>query len=133
MGSLLKSTIADNSALLELMLLKANAAPEILARSDEKLSAISDLSVVRPVFAFGRVFAVAAHSGPGFLRLHPARAASLTILIGLLLTTAICIVIGLMKRKGQELESLVAERTSALKESQESLSATFRSMETQLL
>jgi CHASE1-domain containing sensor protein len=124
MGNLRKSTISDNSAILTLTLLKSNASPEVLGVSDERPPAIPGLSVTRPVFAFGRVFAVTAHAGPDFIRLHPVRAAWLTILVGLSLTGALSVVIGLMKRRGHELEHLVAERTSALRDSQERLSAT---------
>ena len=129
MGALLKSVGADKSTLMELALLRKDAPPERIANTwDDVPPPRSGLVASRPLFAFGKVFSVTAHAGPEFLRLHPLRAGWLTALTGLLLTAAMSVVISVILRRREELERLVAERTAALHESEEHLSATLHSI-----
>ena len=86
------------------------------------------LTAWRPIFAYGKTFIVAAHAGPEFLRMHPARAGVPAALVGLVLTTTVAIVLSLVLRRRQALEMLVRERTSALRASEVHLSATLRSI-----
>ncbi len=75
-------------------------------------------SMTRPVFAFGKVFAVTAYADAAFLRMHPAGAGALTALAGTALSAALAFVIGMILRGRTVLEQLVAERTSQLRESE---------------
>jgi PAS domain S-box-containing protein len=129
MGTLLWSAYPDDSVLMGLSLLRRDAAPEPLATSwgNDPLSN-GELSATRPVFAFGRVFAVNSHAGPGFMRLHPLRMGWLAALTGMALTTSITAIIGVILRGREELELLVSKRTAALSENREHLAATLRSI-----
>jgi PAS domain S-box-containing protein len=119
MGTLLRNAAPNNPAILELALLHPNAPPETLATDwDAAHPPLAALSVTRPVMAFGKVFAVIAHAGPAFLSLQPASAEWLVAITGLGLTAALAIVISLLRRRREELERLVAERSSELRESE---------------
>ena len=121
MGSLLRTAVPDNSALMELSLLRNNVSPVPLAASwDSENSPVMGLSSMRPVFSFGKVFGITAHAGPEFMRLHPMRAGWLAALAGLVVTGAITFGIILAVGRREELERLVAERTSALRNSEQS-------------
>ncbi len=75
----------------------------------------------RPHLHYGRVFLIAAHAGPDFLALHPARAGLYAALTGLLFTLGLAVLMHGIIRRREELERLVGNRTSELKESEESL------------
>ena len=129
MGALLKSGGVDKSAPMELCLLRKDAAPYLLSTTwDDVPPPTTGLLATRPVFAFGKVFSVTAHAGPEFLHLHPLRAGWLTALAGLLMTAAMVVVISVILRRREQLERLVMERTAALHESEEYLSATLHSI-----
>ena len=119
-GALLWRATPDSSAVIEISLLRQGTEPELLATtksSDNRL--VEGLSMTRPVFAFGKVFAVAAHAGPEFMRLYPMRAGGLAVLSGTWLTAAFAVVISVVLRRRQELERLVFKRTNELKESEQ--------------
>ena len=120
METLLRIAARDNSAILELSLLRKDSAPEQIAISwDTESSPTTGLSAGRPVCAFGKVFAVTAHAGPQFMHLHPIAAVWRATLTGLLLTAALAMVFSVSYRRREELERLVFERTTALRESEE--------------
>jgi CHASE1-domain containing sensor protein len=112
MGTLI-SGISDNMALLGLSLVRKDAAPDPLATS-WVIPPATGPSMMRPIFAFGKVFAVTAHAGPEFMNMHPMRAGGQAFLIGLALTAAFAFVIRLTLNRQDELERLVAERTVEL-------------------
>ncbi|MEI6263131.1 MAG: CHASE domain-containing protein [Deltaproteobacteria bacterium] len=117
MGTLMRSVVPDNSALMQISLLHKDTASELLAISwnpDSPPTAL--LSVTRTVFAFGKVFGVTAHAGPEFMSLYPARLGWLVALTGLALTAALTFVSSGIRRRREELEQLVAERTTELQE-----------------
>ena len=117
MGTLLRSGAPGNAVLMELSLLRKDAAPELLATSwDAESLPASGFSSTLPVFAYGKVFTLTAHAGPEFMHLQSIWAGWLAILIGILLTTALAIVTSTIFRRRAELERLVAERTAALLE-----------------
>ena len=119
LGTLLLKAAPDNPALLELSLLRTDAPPETLATDwDTTHPPATALSATRPILAFGKTFAVTARAGPAFLSLHPTRAAWRIALTGLALTAALTIVISVLLRRREQLERLVAARTSSLRESE---------------
>jgi PAS domain S-box-containing protein len=129
LGTLLGSADPGNIGLTELFLLRKDAAPQSLAKTwaaDSNPS--TKLFATRPVFAFGKVFSVTACAGPEFMRLHPMWAGWLAGLTGLVLTAALSFAISVIFRRREELERLVFERTAALRNSEEHLSATLRSI-----
>ncbi len=102
MGTLLRSAASDNSMPMHLSLLRQDAAPESLAASwGADAPPKTRLSVTRPVFTFGRVFAVTAYAGPEFISLYPLREGWLAALTGMVLTTAIAMVINVVLRRAK--------------------------------
>jgi PAS domain S-box-containing protein len=123
MGSFLKYVSSDASVLLELSMLYPDGnsiqlAGAINARPFE----MSGTDLMRPFFAFGRVFAITAYASPEFIRLHPARRGWIALIVGGIITCALVIIINLFVRRRESLEKLVIERTSSLKKEQERLS-----------
>jgi PAS domain S-box-containing protein len=111
----------------------------LLARGDRRLESLTSsgfmdrrpndaLVLNRPVLAFGKTFIVAAHAGPEFHQTPPAQIGLSTLLTGLLLTAAAAVVVSVLQHRRQALEELVRDRTTALRASQEHLSATLRSI-----
>ncbi len=128
-GTLLKSGMPDNSVFMDLSLLRDGAPPELLATSRGPEDHMAgDLEATRPIFAFGKTFVVTARAGPEFMRLHPAWAGWLAAMAGAVLTAAVVLAIGAALRRREELEHLVALRTTELRASEERLSATLRSI-----
>jgi len=119
MGTVLQSARPDDSALMELGLMRKDAPTSLLAVSwDGDKPPWPGLAVTRPVFAFGKVFAVTAHAGPDFLRLRPVRAGRYVVLTGLALTAAITAVFSVLLRRREQLERLVLKRTAELRENE---------------
>jgi PAS domain S-box-containing protein len=115
LGSLFRNEAADPSMLLSLSLLRRGVEPEPLASAWNADSAPdSPLSMVRPVFAFGKVFALMARPGAEFLRAHPCKAGWVTILIGTLLTAVLGLVIHEVRHRREQLARKVGERTAEL-------------------
>jgi PAS domain S-box-containing protein len=119
MSTLLRHATSDHSTALELSLLRTDAPPEILATDQNATDPqFSLISVTRPILAFGKAFAVTAHAGPTFLRVHPARIAWQVVLVGLILTTGLVIIICAQLHRNEKLEYQVIERTRDILESQ---------------
>ena len=116
---LLRTAPANNAVLLELSLLHKDRPPESLGTNfDADIQPNRDRFVMRPIFAFGKVFAVTAYEGPAFQR--PMSAGWLTALLGLCLTGGVATVVGLVVLRRDNLERTIAERTRELQESEES-------------
>jgi PAS domain S-box-containing protein len=129
LGDMLAAAMPDQVVEMELILAHGDGRSESLARSwtdDRPPSA--HLTLRRPIQAFGKTILVAAHAGPEFLASQPAHGGLVAALMGLLLTAALAVVVSVTLRRRQALEGLVRERTSALRESEEHLSATLRSI-----
>ncbi len=119
-GNLLAGTAQDRSTHMHVNLLRSNGPPMILAATgSDDLLPDDGLSCVRPILAFGKVFAVTTSANEGFLRLHPPRAWLTTVLTGLFLTVVAAHVLGMTLRRRVQLERLVAERTANLHESEQ--------------
>ncbi len=79
----------------------------------------SSLRFVRPILAFGRVYAFVTYPGPRFLSTHAAQAKWNSLAAGLLLTAMVTALVTLLTRRREELERQVAIRTAELHESNE--------------
>ena len=113
MGTLLGGDIAP-SLPMQLSLLRKDGAPELLSSTGDSGGDLSARhSVKRCVFAFGKVFAATAFSErePMVLGHHPGQAGLVALLVGLILTSALAILVGVLLRRREELERLVAEMT----------------------
>jgi len=127
--TLLEKTIRDTKNHIELELLDCSGKRELLVTTcNSHISLNTELFLTRPIMVFGRDFIVTVQGGEEFLNLHPTRAGLFTALTGILLTIALTIVLTFIVRRRTELERLVAERTFRLREREEHLSATLRSI-----
>ena len=126
MDLLLLDSNASNTVSTEISLLSKDAPPVKLASNyAEDGKPDFSLFVTRPILAFGKTFAVTAYPGPGYPKIEGAYWP--TALSGLCLTAALATVIGLVRRRSNELEGLVAERTRELNESEQSYHDQFSS------
>ncbi len=117
MGTLLRSAMSNNSALMELALQREDGTSEPLAKTwQPSHPPLTGISLTRPIRAFGRLFSVTTHAGPEFVRLHPMRAGKLTALTGLTLSVTLAMVVSLNLRRREELERLVSDRTAKLRQ-----------------
>ena len=82
-----------------------------------------------PAYAFGRVYAVLAEPAAGFNRLYPPREGVRAGAVGLLVTGLITALIGLLTNRRARLEQQVAERTAALRKSEESYRGLFNAIQ----
>jgi len=129
MEPLMAKGMPDDLAHLDIMMLNGARAADVLVTSHHGMSHIEGhLSVMQPVMAFGRTFAVTVHAGPAFLKLYPVRAGWTALATGLVITAAVSIVIGVILRRRDALERLVAERTAALSASEQRQAATLYSI-----
>jgi len=81
---------------------------------------LAGLSVLRPLFAFGRAYAVVIRPGPAFLAAHRTRAVPIAGAAGILLTAVASGLVGSMRGRQQRLEREVQARTLTLQASEES-------------
>jgi PAS domain S-box-containing protein len=117
--SLLNNVPSDDSALLEISLLRKDAPPEILAKQwDSANRPGTQISFHRPALAFGKAFTVTALAGPGFLRQRSLHDVWWSALMGLVLTTAFAVSLGLQFKRRNGLERLVVERTREIQDSE---------------
>lgn len=94
---LLESAGPDTSTTqLAISLLHPDGSSEPLAGSGKSLS--GEFSIVRPVLAFDKTFALRARPSADFMRLHPARGGISFAVLGVLLTAAVTVIFGLMFR-----------------------------------
>ncbi len=122
MSALLRCADSGDSSILQICLLRPDAVPKSLATAWAAGNPPArGPAAVRPVFAFGKTFAVTAHAGPEYMSLHRARAGGLAASLGLALTATVTLLIRVTRRRREELERLVAERTAALEESNRAL------------
>jgi len=118
-SALLWSAAPDNSVLMNLSFIHNDLSSELIESSWDKSNSPSvDLSVVFPIFAFGRVYTVTAHAGPDFIGVYPVWQGWMTLWVGLILSITIATVISLILRRREVLERLIIERTMSLRESE---------------
>ncbi|MBF0570165.1 MAG: PAS domain S-box protein [Candidatus Omnitrophica bacterium] len=117
--ALLNSAVVSDLVFMQVTLLRRNAPPRLLAISwDVSNAPRLGISAMRPVFAFGKVFAVTAYAGPGFERIHPLRSGLWTFIVGALFTGVFVFVMGIILYRREELERLISERTQQLFQSE---------------
>jgi PAS domain S-box-containing protein len=75
-----------------------------------------DLMTTRPVFAFGRAYAVVIHPTPAFYDSVPFRMGHLTLLAGLLMTGLLTLFVGHLRNRQLSLDRRVREQTRELQE-----------------
>ncbi|MEI8206412.1 MAG: PAS domain S-box protein [Kiritimatiellales bacterium] len=128
-GSLLGRVPPEEAPHLQVTPLRQGTVPEELANTcDSDRPPSQNLSLTRPLFFFDQTVAITAHVGRGFQRAHPLTAEWLVLLAGLMLTAALTKVIHTMLHGREELQQAVHDRTVALRESEQWLAATLRSI-----
>ncbi|HTJ00509.1 MAG TPA: PAS domain S-box protein [Dongiaceae bacterium] len=80
----------------------------------------TDLASICPLFAFGRAYALEVKPGPAFIAAHPAHDGWAALAVGLVLTVAATLLVGLMRGRQEQLEHEVRIRTERLQASEES-------------
>ena len=121
MEQLLQNLPADEATLLELALVRPTAPPDPLASAPSQRHPLpAGLTTLRPLLAFGKVFAITVHASPEFMRQHPLRLSWLVGLAGVGLTLALVIILQVLNRRRENLEQLVAERNQVVAELRES-------------
>jgi len=112
------SVLPNNTAAIELSMLRGDAPPARLATSwSAEDTGTTGASLSRPVFAFNKVFQVTARARSEFLQLVPRYSGVRALLVGLALTAALSGLVYVIRREHGKLEKLVAVRTRELRES----------------
>ena len=110
----------SGGAHLEMRFLRGDGTSERLATTCDREQPVSpEYTLTRPIMIFGKTLAVAVHAERDFLLLHPRRVGWIAALVGVLLTAALGLVLGLLLQRRAQLERLVAKRTASLRESEE--------------
>ena len=106
---------------MDISLLHSHGLPKMLATTVRNMEGIKDKPLLfqRPFFAYDKVFVIHSYPGSDFMRRHPLNDARLAGLLGLALTGAITVPLGMLTRRREKLERLVFERTHRLAESEE--------------
>ena len=116
--SMLLNLPSDDSAIVGVSILHKDAPPEILSKPWKLASHLGqEISVQRPVLAFGKVFAVTATPGPAFLRTLSQQRIWWAAITGLVLTAAFAISFGTQLKRRSILERLVGKRTLEIQDS----------------
>jgi PAS domain S-box-containing protein len=87
-------------------------------------------ALVQPIFAFGKSFEVRAIAGRGFLILNPTQAGWIVGFMGVFLTLALGVVVGLTVRRRTRLQQLVSDRTQELQISEAKLKSSEQNFRT---
>jgi len=82
-----------------------------------------------PIFAYGNIFAMIMQPGPAFIAEHPTRQGGWTALVGLLLTTLLTALTGVLSTRRAQLEHEVSIRTADLQKSEASYRGLFNSIQ----
>ncbi len=115
LNTLLDSGHPDEMIQFSVSALHQGQVPEPIAGSDvESARGHDGPTVVRPLAMFGKVLAVTAHAGPGFMALRPRHLGELAALAGCLLSAVVAMVVHLILHRRTELERQVANRTREL-------------------
>ncbi len=91
-------------------------------------SSYNEFSTIIPILVFGKTYALTAMPTKEWLRAHPSRTAMLAGGAGIILTLLLTAFVLSIAHRRAVLERLVAERTASLRENEELLSATLRSI-----
>jgi PAS domain S-box-containing protein len=145
--SMLEQTVGQSggdqlSTIVDLYDLKIGKAPRFLASSSSDHarthnasmdrspdSDVKGLTVMAPLFAFGKAFALSAHPGQGFLATHPETDGLRAGLFGFLLTAVMATLFGFVGNRRTYLEDQVRARTDELRVSEVKYRRIFESLE----
>ena len=127
-SALIRSAGTSTIVLLDFALLRPEGGAVPLADNwDGEVLADGPVQM-RPLFAFGKAFAITAHAGPAFMQQHPTKNGWMALGLGGLITAALGAIVHLTVRRRETLERLVEQRTEELNNKGEHLAATLRSI-----
>ncbi len=125
MGILLRNAAGPNidDGIISLDLFKLNPdKPEvhIASTSDAEKGRVlkESNSIIRPIFLSGGTFLLTASPKGAFEALYPSRSGWIAVLAGMIITSVIVIMFGVIVRRREYLEIMVLERTSELRASE---------------
>jgi len=118
-----------SSFIVDIFQLKEGSQPLIFTSTSEEsdengkcsvnlLDDESHKGIVRPLFSFGKIYAVVIRPGPSFTNLHPERAGWIAFIIGIALTVVVVVLVNITVHNRDELEKQVEARTLELQESE---------------
>lgn len=120
----------EAAVVLELYQIQSGGRDQLLASTSSELASSEGVesglwhypdeafTVVAPLFAYGKTYAVVAHPGPAFADIYPVRAGLFSAMAGFALTSVIVLLIGFLGNRRLALEQQVLQRTAELKESE---------------
>jgi PAS domain S-box-containing protein len=135
-----ESTRDEVSTLVDLYQLTPDGAPLYLASNEPGQAPLDPqdpvpfldhrqpLSLVAPVFAFGKTYALAARPSAEFMARHALHGLRRTALMGLSVTLLVTLLVGVLARHRDALEQQVLARTAQLRESESSYHGLFNSI-----
>lgn len=122
MDDIFQSANQDHNIEMSLSLVTNGTNIEVLASSFEQNNySVSKWNLIRPVLIFGKTFLIGTYPGTEFIRRHRPLTGWIAMFSGLLITTALSIILGMMVNRRDKMESLVAARTYELQESKKNL------------
>ena len=92
------------------------AAPSQLLHADE-----TALTLLTPLFAYGKTYVLVAHPSPEYAVLHPSYASRIAAFSGVLIAFILAALVGFLARRREILEAQIRERAEALQESRQIL------------
>ncbi len=117
--TMLEASAREGSILEQIVLVQPDGKRTVLAASHTSPSPLpAEPSLIRPVLAFGQVFALTSRVSNDFLHSHPMKARRLVLVAGFLLSLALAVVLSMILRRRDELQRLVDEQTANLRESE---------------
>ncbi len=137
MDSMLRAALAHSGAqplplYVDFFRIQAEGAPRLLARSApaefreqhlrhglHEYLFQTEFSFIKPVYAFGKTYAMVLHPTPAFSELYPPRAGWNTFLYGVTLSGLLALLVGVLSNRRTVVEGLVVKRTKELRESEQ--------------
>ena len=112
LDELVQGEAPDNALFRELSLLHSDGTSELLATSWDAATGLPKpgLSITRPLFAFGKVFALTSHAETKIFSIFPMSEWWLTFLGGMMITGSLSILVGQFLSRRMEMERMIAER-----------------------
>jgi CHASE1-domain containing sensor protein len=101
------------STRLAVTLLRSDGSTEALA-GDDSAPLRPSLSMMRPVLAFDKAFALRASATPAFLRMHPVREGSYVAVLGMVITAALICIFSLLFRAPAIKDTIASDQRPGL-------------------
>ncbi|MCX7823690.1 MAG: PAS domain S-box protein [Syntrophobacterales bacterium] len=119
LGDLLRLVIPDDMMEVRLSFARKDGTLETIATTfSVSIPPNENLTISRPILAFGKTFVVTAYAGPRFFSMYPIEEKLVVGVVGITLTIALALIISLLVSRSENLERLVEKRAKELQESE---------------